>query len=96
MSQTELLPPGTLVVPRDDISGELIIWSSYRSDIEDVGDNVGPDNVLLVLKSRKPSQREAKSRKYMLTPEWKLGAYLILSSNGKKGWVGAGWVQPVS
>lgn len=94
MSQTELLPPGTLVIPRDDVSGELIIWSSYRSDIEDVGDNVGSDSVLLILESRKHSKRKAE--KYMLTAEWKLGAYLILSSNGKKGWVGAGWVQPVS
>ena len=87
-----LLSPGTLVTCRGDAPGGLIMWSSYRSEIEDDIGKADQNEIMLILKSRKPAKKELCS----LTPEWKTGAYLILAAGGKKGWVGAGWVIPVT
>lgn len=92
MMAKNLLSPGTLVTCRADAPGGLIMWSSYRSEIDNDVGKIEQDEVMLILKSRK----SGKNEKHTLTPEWQTGAYLILSSAGTKGWVGAGWVVPVT
>jgi len=90
-----LLKPGTMVSCHKDIN-ELVIWKSYRSDMEDNIDSVKSGDIMVILESRKTSNFEVEDQVNMLMDEWKIGAYLLLTPNGKKGWVGAGWIIPVT
>ncbi len=86
-----LLKPGTLVSCNDDIN-ELVIWKSYRSDMEDNIDSVKPGDIMVILESRPTSEDQVN----ILMEEWKIGAYCVLTPNGKMGWVGAGWIVPIT
>jgi len=88
-----LLKPGDLVACRPDADG-LIMWSSYRCDIDDTVGGVDVNDILLILKSRKPTKKELR-QPIPLTEEWKVGAYQVLSSEGLVGWIGAGWAVPI-
>lgn len=90
-----LLRPGSLVICKSDLVGDLVLWGSPRSDsIDDDIAMSSPKDVLLIIKARK-----AKSTKSALagrlSNEWSEGSYMVLTSSGVKGWVGAGWVVPV-
>ena len=94
----KLLEPGTMVTCRHDVVGTLVLWSAPFSDIdEDVG-SACPDDVLLIIKSkRNPSvQTKLISSVHTITEEWKSGSYMVLAPSGVVGWVGAGWVVPIT
>ena len=71
----------------------LLLWPRLYSFSTDETTEIDPGQVLLVLETK---QHEDKFlTKISLTEEWKGGAYLVLSGEGKLGWVGEGWVVPV-
>lgn len=88
----KLSQPGNLVACRPDMQGdELILWSSHDCEVEEVNGYVHNDNVLLILEVRPP----AKTNEPLML-EWEKGAYKVLSPTGVCGWIGAGWVIPVT
>lgn len=90
--ENRLLSPGDLVVCRHDVVGKLVLWSAPFSDIdEDVG-SAESDDVLLVIKSKSNVTKERN----LVMEEWKAGSYMVLAPSGIIGWVGAGWVVPIS
>ena len=91
---SKLLKPGTLVACRPDFAGNLILWASPFSDIDEDVAIVGSDDVLLIIKRKSTTKKNDK--KVTLTPEWEIGSYMVLTSSGARGWVGAGWVVPIS
>ena len=95
MTVKRLLKPGTLVTCRAEADG-LIMWSSYGCHIDHDIDHVNENDILMVLKSRKPTKIELNDIKNPLTEEWIIGSYQVLSPKGIKGWVGAGWVLPIT
>ena len=95
MRSSALMKPGTLATCRTTVEGELIMWmTAYQHDLrpDEIDEEAGalmPSDVFLILGSCKPTFEET-----LLTDEWKIGAYLVLSPEGRRGWVGAGWVKP--
>lgn len=98
MPQKKLLPIGTLVACRTDIE-HLILWESYDvDDTDDVAGYVDIHEVLIILEARKnkdPDRKKSIIKEELFSEEWKNGAYLLLSSSGKKGWIGEGWVTAI-
>jgi hypothetical protein len=95
MTVKQLLPPGTMVVCRVDLD-KLILWSSYDCDLDDVNGYVDVNEVLIIIDSRITPEEERSKYDEVYTDEWKNGAYLVMSSSGVKGWIGEGWVTPVT
>lgn len=99
MSQSNLLPIGTLVTCRPDLD-QLILWGSYDvDDADDVAGYVDINEVLVILEARKnedPDRKKSILKEELFSEEWKNGAYLLLSSSGIKGWIGEGWIVKVS
>lgn len=95
MASKELLSPGDIGVCRPDLD-RMIVWSSHRSDFDADTGQVSSNDLLLIIETRKTTRRELRDRSNPLTFEWKKGSYHILASNGVRGWVGAGWVVPVT
>lgn len=92
MTVKKLLPPGTMAVCSVDID-QLILWSSYNCDLDNINATVGVNEVLMVINSRTIPEEERTKYDEVYTDEWKNGAYLILASSGVSGWVGAGWIS---
>lgn len=99
MSQSKLLPIGTLVACRPDIE-QLILWESYDvDDADDVAGYIDISEVLIILEARKsedPNRKKSIIKEELFSEEWKNGAYLLLSSSGIRGWIGEGWVIPIA
>lgn len=99
MHQKKLLPVGTLVACRPDID-QLILWESYDvDDADDVAGYVDINEVLVILKARKnedPHRKKSLLKEELFTEEWKNGAYFLMSSSGVRGWIGEGWVVPIT
>lgn len=85
----DLLTPGHIVMSKEK-SEKLILWSTYRGESDDFFGVVDPNEIMIVLESKKTIPGEEQ-----LTPEWENGAYLVMTSSGTKGWVGSGWVVSV-
>ena len=94
MTVKRLLKPGTLVTCMAGADG-LFVWSSYDCSSDRDIDHVNENDILMILKSRKPTKIELNDIKNPLTEEWIIGSYQVLSPKGIKGWVGAGWVTSV-
>jgi hypothetical protein len=86
----KLVVPGDIVIGR---SGEdhLYLWSSMNCGADEINGRTEPGEILLVLDVRETT--EAISN---LQDEWSVGSYLVYSSRGISGWVGAGWVIPIT
>lgn len=95
MTAKKLLPPGTMLVGRIDLD-QLILWSSYNCDLDDVNATVNVNEVLMVIDSRVTPEEDRSKYDEVYTDEWKNGAYFVMSSSGAKGWIGEGWVMPVT
>lgn len=89
----KLLRPGELAMCRPEADG-LIIWSSYNCDYEDDIGKIYSHDILMILESRTPSDKEIKEQH--LAPEWERGAYRVLTPDGQNGWTGEGWLIPVT
>lgn len=87
-----LLVPGTIVKGRTNET--LVLWKTYKCSIYDEAGKVDANEIMVILEAKQnKSKQKAKAR---MTEEWQRGAYLVLSSNGVKGWLGEGWVIPVN
>jgi hypothetical protein len=96
MPTKKLLSPGTMVVCNTNLDIEqLVLWGSYEGDVENiehaVHGTIDMKDVLIVIKSRINLDKNV-----IYSDEWKNGAYFVMSSSGMKGWVGEGWVVPVT
>lgn len=85
------LRPGQLAVSNID-ADQLILWSSLECSIDEPHGYAQPDDVLLILEFREMS---IDLRKFT-SEEWIKGAYRVLAPSGQSGWIGAGWLQPLS
>lgn len=85
MMTKDLLSPGHIVVSKEK-SENLFLWSSYRGEPDEFY-VVDPNEIMVIIESKRTLPSEEK-----LTAEWESGAYLVMTSNGTKGWVGSGWV----
>jgi hypothetical protein len=95
MTIKQLLSPGTMVVCRPDLD-KLILWSSYECDLDDFNATIEVNDVLIILDVRVTPTEEKSKYDEIYTEEWKNGAYLVISSAGVQGWIGEGWVIPVT
>jgi len=95
MTVKKLLPPGTMLVCRIDLD-QMILWSSYNCDLDDINATVDVNEVLMVIDSRVTPEEDRPKYDEVYTDEWKNGAYFVMSSSGVKGWIGEGWVMPVT
>lgn len=96
MPTKKLLSPGTMVVCNASLDiDQLVLWASYEGDVENiehaVHGTIDMKDVLIVIKSRINLDKNV-----IYSDEWKNGAYFVMSSSGMKGWVGEGWVVPVT
>ena len=95
MPTKKLLSPGTMVVCNASLDiDQLVLWGSYEgaASIElAVHGIIDMKDVLIVIKSRINLDKNV-----IYSDEWKNGAYFVMSSSGMKGWVGEGWVVPVT
>jgi len=95
MPTKKLLSPGTMVVCNASLDiDQLVLWGSYEgaASIEHaVHGIIDMKDVLIVIKSRINLDKNV-----IYSDEWKNGAYFVMSSSGMKGWVGEGWVVPVT
>jgi len=82
----ELLQPGHIVTPRDK-SEKLVLWSTYMCDPDEFYEIVDLNGIMIILETKK-----TEKEKEVLTPEWKNGAYRVMTQDGVVGWVGSGWV----
>ena len=90
MAKGNLLSPGQMVISKEK-NERLFLWSSYRGEIDETCGLIEIDELLLVLESK-----ESDDKQESLTPEWENGAYYVMASNGLKGWIGSGWVEPIT
>jgi hypothetical protein len=81
---------GDLVVPRLKRGVEkILLWSENEIGHPTmVTDEIAEDEIMMVLKTEKFS-----SEVNNINDEWKNGACLILSPQGKIGWTGLGWLK---
>lgn len=96
MPTKKLLSPGTMVVCNASLDiDQLVLWASYEGDVENIEyaihGTIDMKDVLIVIKSRINLDKNV-----IYSDEWKNGAYFVMSSSGMKGWVGEGWVVPVT
>ena len=95
MSANKLLQPGTLVVCREDLD-KLVLWESPSCDLDDVAGQVDVNEGLIILETRETPAIEKENLGDLYTEEWKNGSYYVSSRSGIKGWIGEGWVVPVT
>lgn len=92
----EKIVKGDLAICRQDVDPSvdvLLLWSSPKASFTDDTIEVDPREILLVL----DCDREAFSKEdAYFAKEWKSGACLVLANEGKKGWVGEGWITRVA
>jgi len=88
-----LLAPGDLAVCKKGISS-LVLWPTSTCDQMECTETADSTCVFVVLESHSKPARLEKNQ--ILTNEWRKGCYLLLSSSGVKGWVGAGWVKGIA
>jgi hypothetical protein len=50
----------------------------------------------MVINSRITPEEDRPTYDEVYTDEWKNGAYFVMSSSGMKGWIGEGWVMPIT
>ena len=91
MVKKKLLPLGELVVSKKN--NKLFLWpSSYADDLMEQCDIAESNEVMLILEVKCPTNEDIMNI-FQFNSEWKDGAYLVMKSNGSKGWVGSGWVK---
>jgi hypothetical protein len=86
----KLAAPGDIVTCRPG-EDRLYLWSSMNCNPDEINGQTEPGEILLVLDVRKNIETIRN-----LQDEWSNGAYFLYSSRGISGWVGAGWVVPVT
>jgi len=86
-----LLRPGQLAISNID-ADQLILWSSLECSLDEPQGSAQPEELLLILEYREMTFDFGKAT----SEEWSQGAYRVLSSSGQSGWIGAGWLQPLS
>lgn len=87
----EKLKPGQLAISNID-SDQIVLWSSLECSLDDPHSYAEVDDVLLILEFREMHIDFGKAA----SAEWIKGAYRVLASSGQSGWIGAGWLQPLS
>lgn len=84
-----VISPGDMVVPNLKHGVKrLVLWAADALDVPDVVSEVGEGKILTVVEVRRGKRGHDECNK-----EWKKGACLVLSPEGKLGWVGIGWVK---
>lgn len=88
------LSPGQLAVSNIDAdqADQIILWSSLECNMDEPHGYAQPKDVLLILEFREMHTDLGKAT----SEEWVRGAYKVLASSGQSGWIGAGWLQPLS
>jgi hypothetical protein len=84
-----LLQPGALVTGKTE-EKTLYLWRFCDHDDESAIP-VNSDDLMIVIDA-KTNEDES----LLLSAEWKRGAYLVVASQGQKGWLGEGWVRSIT
>jgi len=85
----QMISAGDLVVPKLKWGIEtLLLWSDSNSPSEVVVE-VKKDEILTVIKIEEFKNSQLAN----VQSEWKKNVCLLLCSNGRTGWTGAGWIK---
>lgn len=80
---------GDLVRANVDDHESLVLWEDVANESADSVCEVSKDAILVVLQTKKADWRDPTSL-------WLDGACLVMEPGGLTGWVGAGWIEPIS
>lgn len=82
--------PGDLVLPKLKFGIKTLLLWSNKNEIGpcEVSAEVRKNTIMTILKIESYGSNLQRINK-----EWEQGACLILTENGKLGWVGSGWLK---
>jgi len=90
----EMLKPGQMAACRIDVE-RLVLWNSYECEQDEISDYIEANELFVIVDAVTSIQTE-KLDGLLASEEWENGAYKVMSPRGIFGWVGAGWVIPIT